>query len=104
MTNLSRAQNLVNSPEQAVAVVEHRLIELAALGIIHGPRLQRLQIQAYRSHRRLQLVRDGIDKCIMLRVPPDFAHQERRVQYDSRNNHQRHHNAEKQENSVAPPE
>ena len=55
-------ENLFDGREQAIAVVEHDAVELAALRLVQVPRLQRLQVKSDGGDRRLQLMRDGVDE------------------------------------------
>ena len=71
-------------PMQAVGVVEHEPVELAALRLVHLAALQRLQVEADGSDRRLQFVGDGVDEAVVLLVAADFAHQKNRVENDAR--------------------
>ena len=74
------AQHLIDRVQQPVAVLEHDAVELAPLVLVELARLQRLQVQADRRDRRLQLVGDGVDEGVVLLVAADLAHQEDRVQ------------------------
>ena len=64
---------------QPVGVGQHDVVELAALRVADLARLQRLEVQADRRDRRLQLVGDGVDEAVVLLVALDLAHQEHRV-------------------------
>src|SRR5207245_4128904 len=73
---LPSLQNLFDSAEQAIGIVEHQAVELPALRLTHIAAFQGLQVKANGSNWRFQLVRDRIDKTIVLLVAADFAHQE----------------------------
>src|SRR6476469_7847877 len=77
----SGPQHLLNGVQQPIAVVQHDAGDLAPLVGVQLARLQRLQVQANGSDRRLQLVGDRVQKRILLLVPPDFAHQKDGVQH-----------------------
>src|SRR5215475_5389028 len=98
----ARAQRLFYGMEQAVAVVEHDLVELFALRLVHLPRLQCLQVEPDRSDRSFQLVSDGVKKAVLLFVATDFAHQENRVQDQSRNDQHEKDYAENEHRHLAP--
>ena len=72
-------QHLLDGVVQPVGVGQHDVVELPALRVADLARLQRLEIQADRRDRRLQLVRDRVDEAVVLLVPPDLEHQEHRV-------------------------
>src|SRR4029077_1537335 len=71
--NATGTQDLLYGPEQPVAFVQHDFIELFALRVVDGARLQSLEIKPDGRHRSLQLVGDRIDKSIVLFVTPDFS-------------------------------
>ncbi len=74
-------QHLLDRLQQAVAVLEHDAVELAALVLVEIAGLERLQVQTNRRHRRLQLVRNGVDEGVVLFVAPDLTHQEDGVEH-----------------------
>src|SRR5437773_9974374 len=59
---LPSLQNLFDSAEQAIGIVEHQAVELPALRLTHIAAFQGLQVKADGSNWRFQLVRDRIDK------------------------------------------
>ncbi len=75
-------EHLLDEVEQAVAVFEHHVVELVPLVFVHARAacLEGLEVKPDGSHRRLQLVRDGVDERVVLLVAPDLANQERRVE------------------------
>ena len=75
MPGAAGAQDLLDGAEQAVTVVEHGAIELLALGLLDGAGLQGFQVQADGGDRGLQLMRDRVDKRVVLGVAPNLAHQ-----------------------------
>ena len=76
-------QHLLDGLLQPLGVGEHHAIELAPLRLAHLARLQRLEVQANRRDRRLQLVRDGVDERVVLIVASDLAHEKHRVDDDA---------------------
>ena len=72
---LAGAEHLLDQVHQPVAVLQHHVVELAPLRFVdrRSARLQRLEVQADRRDRRLQLVRHGVDERVVLLVAPDFA-------------------------------
>ena len=77
------AQDLLDGGEQPVAVLQHDAVELLALGLVDGARLQGFQIQADGRDRSFQLVGDGVDERVVLFVAADFAHQKDGVEHDA---------------------
>ena len=78
------------------------LVELLALGLIDGARLQSFQIQPDGRDRSLQLVGDGIDEGVVLFVAADFAHQKDGVEHDAATDHQHQQDAQNQQDAVPP--
>ena len=96
------AQHLLDGGQQAVAILQHDLVEFLALGLVHRARLQRFQIEPDGRHRSLQLVGDGIDEGVVLFVAADFAHQKDRIQHDAAADHQHQQDAQDQQDAVPP--
>ena len=76
VAGFSGLEHLVYGAHQAIGIVQHEAIELAALGFVHVAVLQGLQIEPDGSDGRLQFVGDGIDEAVVLFVAANFAHQE----------------------------
>ena len=76
-------EHLFDGLLQPVGVGEHDAVELAPLRLADLARLQRLQVQADRRDRRLQLVRDGVDERVVLVVAAQLAHEKHRVDDDA---------------------
>ena len=79
-SDASGAQHLLDRCKQTVAILHHGAIELPAFDVVHGPGLQRFQVEANGRDRRLQLVRDGVNEGVVLFVAPDLADQKRGVE------------------------
>src|SRR5579864_3243019 len=77
-------------------------IDLLALRRVHVAPLQRLEIETDRGNRRLQFMRDRVDKAVVLLVAPDLTHQKDRVQDDSRRNRCEEDHSEKNLQPLAP--
>jgi Cu/Ag efflux protein CusF len=97
-------QNLFDRPKQAITVGENDPVKLISFCLIDSPRLQRFHIQPDGRYRCLQLVRNGIDECVVLGVPVDLANQKCGVQNDAGNDQRRKKNTEKQEDARSPVE
>src|SRR3954471_7778252 len=98
----ARTQDLLNRVQQPIAVFEHDAVELFALLRIELARLQRLQIQTDGRHGSFQLVRDRIEKGILLLVPADFTYQENGVQHHSRDDQAEEDDAEDRQHAHPP--
>ena len=92
--------------QQAIAVGEHHVIELAALGVIEAgaARFQCVQVQPNRGDRRLQLVRDGIHERVVLLVSLNLADEKCGVQDQAGDDRGEDEHAEEQQAYVAPVE
>jgi len=77
-----------------LAQIARECVELA--------RLQRLQVQSNRRHRRLQLVGDGVDEGIVLLVAPDLANEENRIDDHAGDDHQEEDRPEHHHDRLAP--
>ena len=75
----ARAQHLFDGVLQAIGILQHDAVELLALRVADLARLQRLEIEANRRDRRLQLVRDRVEEAVLLFGDAHFADQEHRV-------------------------
>src|ERR1017187_2480061 len=64
----ARPQHLLDGSQQSLAILYHYAIELLALVFVHRSRLQRFQIETDGGDGGFQLVRDGVDEGIVLRV------------------------------------
>src|SRR5580704_13066352 len=84
--DLPRLQYLIDSAQQSIGIRKHKAVKLLALRRVHVAPLQRLEIETDRGNRRLQFMRDRVDKAVVLLVAPDLTHQKDRVQDDSRRN------------------
>src|SRR5579875_3117592 len=103
-TNASGAQNLLDSGKQPFTIREHGLIKLFAFAVLDCTSHQRLQIEPNRGDRSFQLVRNGINKCIMLLVPPNCPDQEDGVQHYAANDDGDQDKAEEEQNAGTPVE
>ena len=83
---------------------QHDAVKLLALGFVYRAGLQRLQVEADGSDRRLQFVRDRVDEGVVLFVSPDFTHQEGRIQNHAGMMIGQQQDAEEQQDSRAPVE
>src|SRR5437667_11364104 len=66
VSRLPSLQNLFDSAEQAIGIVEHQAVALTALRLTHIEAFQGLQVKANGSTWRYQLDRYRIDKTIVL--------------------------------------
>lgn len=73
-------QYLLDSPEQAIRIEQHEIVEVPALRLADLAVLQRFQVEAYRCDGRLQFMGDGVDETVVLLVSLDFAHQKTSVE------------------------
>ena len=73
-------QDLLDRLQEAVAVGEHDVVELIALGCGDITGLEGFEVEANGSQRRLQFVRDGVDESVVLFVASDLTNQEGRVE------------------------
>ena len=76
-------QHLFDGVLQAIGVLQHDAVELLALRVADLARLQRLEVEADRRDRRLQLVRDRVEEAVLLFGEAHFADQEHRVDDDA---------------------
>ena len=95
-------QHLLDGLLQALGVLEHHAVELAPLRLADLARLQRLEIQADRRDRRLQLVGDGVDERVVLVVAAHLAHEEHRVDDDAGDDEREGEDAEHQRQHAPP--
>ena len=96
------AQHLLDGVLQAIGILQHDAIELLALRVADLARLQRLEVQADRRDRRLQLVRDRVEEAVLLFGDAHFADQEHRVDDEARDDQGEGDDAE-HERRDAPP-
>ncbi len=89
-------EHLVDGVVQPVGVGQHDVVELAPLPVVHLPRLQRLEVEADRRDRRLELVGDGVDEAVVLLVALDLHHQEHRVDDEPGDDQAEEHHADDQ--------
>src|SRR5262249_45351539 len=80
LTGLPGTQYLLYCVEQAIAVAEHDLVKLLAVRGVDFSRLQSFKIKSDRCDWSFQLVRNCVDKAVVLFIPADFANKEDRVQ------------------------
>ena len=80
------------------------LIELTTLRFGNIALLQRFKVKADGGDRGLQLVRDGVEKAVLLLVAADFAHQEDGVQDDAGDDESEEQDAQDEGNDFAPVE
>src|SRR4030088_3554567 len=59
------AQHLLYGLGEAIGIAQHELVELLSLRVGQFAPLQRLQVEADGSHRRLQLMSYGIDEAVV---------------------------------------
>src|SRR6266498_3023377 len=69
-------QHLINGVMQPVGIREHDVVEATPLLVAQRARLQRLEIEADRRNRRLELVGDGVDEGVVLLVAAYLEHEE----------------------------
>ena len=81
----TRLEHLFDGPLQALGVVEHDAIEVAALRFGHVTRLERFEKKSNRRDRRLELVGDGVDERVVGVVATDLPHEEHGVDNDAGN-------------------
>jgi len=96
-------QHLLDRMDQAVAVAQHDVVELAPRGFAQAgiACLQRVQVQADRGDGRLQLVGDGVDERVVLLVAPDLPDQKRGVEDEAGDDGGKDDDAEDQQPRVA---
>ena len=95
-------EHLLDGLLQPVGVGQHDAVEVAPLRLADLARLQRLQIQANRRDRRLQLVRDGVDERVVLIVAAHFAHEEHGVDDDAGDDQRKGEDAEDERQDPPP--
>src|ERR1700722_8675804 len=61
-------------------------------------------MQPDRRHGRLQLMRNGVYKTVVLLAAPQLAHQKNRIDYHAGDNQREENDAEKQQHALAPVE
>src|SRR6188768_3393762 len=94
-------KHLFDRIKKAIAVGKHYVVELTAFFLINVARFQGLEIQLDRCDRRLELVRDGIQKCVVLFVSPYLAQEEDRVQDQPRYDQREENDADDQQDDFA---
>ena len=97
-------QHLLDGSEQAVGILEHELVELLALALVHFPALQRFEVQANGGDGRFQFVGDCVDEAVVLLVAADFAHEEACIQDQPKNDGGEEKYAEEKQDVFAPVE
>ena len=95
-------QHLLHRALQPCGILEHDPVELFALRVADVARLQRLEVQANRGDRRLELVRDRVEEAVLLFGDAHFADEKHRVDDDARDDQAEGDDAE-HERSDAPP-
>ena len=96
------SQHLFHGIDQAVGILQHDAVKTFALRLIELARLQRLQVKTDGGDRRLQLVRDRIDKAVMLFAAAHLAHQKNRVQGDTGDDESKKNDAKSDHSQLAP--
>ena len=61
-------EHLIDRAMQPLGVGQHDVVEAAPLFVVERARLQRLEVEADRRDRRLELVGDGVDEGVVLLV------------------------------------
>ena len=90
--------------QQPIAVLEHDPVELAAPFGVQFARLQCLQVEPNRGHRRLQFVGDGVQEGVLLFIPADLADQKNRVQHHAGDDQQEQDDAQDRQDPHPPVE
>src|SRR5262249_25608862 len=80
LADLARAQHLLYRSQEAVRVIQHQPVEIAALVLIQTASLQRLQVETDGGDRRFQFMSDRVQEAVLLLVSADFPDQKDRVQ------------------------
>ena len=102
--SLSGLEHLVHGAHQAIGIVQHQTVELAALGFIDIAVLQGLQVKPDGSDGRFQFVGNGIDEAVMLFVAANLAHQETGVHNQPCDQQGEEDYAQEKQNAFAPVE
>src|SRR5450755_4578508 len=98
----ARPQHLLDGSQQAIAILNHDAIKLLAFVVIHGARLQRFQVETDGGDGGFQLVRDGVDEGIVLRVAANLAYQKNRVEHHAADDGGHEQRAQHEQNAVPP--
>ena len=78
-------QDLFDGAEQPVAVGKHHVVKFVAVSSWRDVRaFERFEIKLDRGDRRFQLVRDRVEKCVVLFVAAYLADEKYRVQDQAR--------------------
>ena len=99
---MAGSQHLLHGIDQAVGVLQHDAVETFALRLAEVARLQCLQVEADGGDRGLQLMRDCVDKAVMLFAAAHLAHQKNGVQGDSGDDESEEDNAENDHSHFTP--
>ena len=91
-------QDLLDGVEQAVAVGEHHVVELAAALLAHVARLEGFEVEADGGDGRLQLVGDGVDEGVVLFVAANLADEEGGVEDEAGDDDAEEDDAEDEQN------
>src|SRR5262249_39669486 len=100
----SGLQNLLDGAQQPGGIHQHYGVEFLPLGLIDFPCLQRLQVEPDRCDWSLQLVRNCIDKTVVLFVSAYFPDEEDCVQHDADDDRHEEDDAEDQLRNLTPVE
>src|SRR5258708_20438639 len=98
----SGAKHLLDGLGEAVGVAQHQAIEILALRFWKVAAQKSFQMQTDGGNRRLQFMRDVVDKAVMLLVAPNFANQKNRVHNQPAKDHCEDNQAKKTLKAFSP--
>src|SRR4029077_6833281 len=98
----SGLQHLLDSAQQPGGIRQDYGIELFSVGLVDFPRLQRLQVEPDRCDWSLQLMRNCVDKTVVLFISVYFPYEKNRVQHDTNDDRHEKDDAEDQLRNLAP--
>jgi len=103
---LARLQDFLDGAHQAVGVLEHEMVKIAALRFVHLHLLafQRLQVQADGCNGRFELMSDGVNEAVVLLVTANFADEKAGVEDEAGGNGSKEDDPEKNANFLSPVE
>src|SRR4051812_5907577 len=90
--------------QKAVAIGQHDAVKLAPLFFVHLARLQSFEIKTDGGDGSFKLVRDGVDKSIVLFVTTYLTHQKSRIQHQAADDRDEKDDAEDEQRDFAPVE
>src|SRR4051812_25622805 len=89
-------QHLLDGAQQPGSIGQHYGIEIFSVGFVDFPRQQGLQVELDRCDWSLQLMRNGVDKTVVLFISAYFPHEKYRVQHDTNDDRHEKDDAEDQ--------